>query len=364
MKICFISLFSYTLFNKEANVLFGGSEVQLYNIGCELAKNSGIKVSFIVGNFGQNKIEFNGNVRIIRSIKVKNRASIFSKIFSVILQFYYLRKVNADVYVKRAAGPEVFFIALYSRILSRKFIYMTAHEIDCSGEYIRKNGIAGMLYKLGLKWSNVVITQTKEQCRMLKEKHDIDSIVMRSGYYIPEKNTHKKEEFILWVARLENWKCPDIFIEIAKKFPKERFVMIAPISSDKIYAENIKREAIKNNIEFIPGLSLAEVDNYFKNAKLFVNTSAYEGFPNTFIQASMHGVPILSMGVNPDNIINEYGIGFFANNNFQKLIGFIDEILTNKAMYEKISDNAYAYAKNNHNIEALSKELEIVINKT
>lgn len=52
MKICFVALFSYPLFQKGYDGQFGSAEIQLFNIGNEL-KRGEVKVAFIVGDSGQ-----------------------------------------------------------------------------------------------------------------------------------------------------------------------------------------------------------------------------------------------------------------------------------------------------------------------
>lgn len=361
MKICFVSFFAYPLFNVNCSVTFGGAEVQLFNLAQSI-KNK-YEVSFIVGNFGQKKQEIYNNVKVFKSVRLGSKYGLFKKIKSVLIQLFVMRESNADIYIKRAAGPEVGIIALYCMLFRKKFVYMTAGEIDCSGEYRRKNKFLGLLYEFGLKHADTLITQSKDHQRLLKDTYGLESFILNTGYNIPKSGSGSKE-YILWVARLDKCKQPEIFLDLAKMFPEESFVMIAPASSDLAYAQKIQRKAKDvRNMQFISGVPFFKIDEYFKNAKIFINTSHYEGFPNTFVQAAMHGIPIVSLNVNPDLIFEKNNIGYYANNNPNVLAGKVKLLINEKNIYNKISANAHTYAVENHDLRKTQNNFLCILDK-
>lgn len=89
--------------------------------------------------------------------------------------------------------------------------------------------------------------------------------------------------------------------------------------------------------------------------KVFINSSIYEGFPNTFIQSLKNCTPIISLNVDPDNIIKMYNVGFFCNDDISKAELYLQKLIEDKNLYKNISQNAYLYTLYNHDIEVISK---------
>lgn len=360
-KLVFISLFAHSLFDSRSSVIFGGSVVQLYNIATFMKQSSDVEVSFIVGDYSKNFYKKTYDDISVYNLFNLKKTSLFFKLFQGLKLLLFLVKLSPDTCVMRAASPEVSIVGLYCKIFRKKFVYMTAHEVDCTGEYRKNNPILGLLYEIGVKLANIVITQNEKQKIDIESNLGIKSTILKSGYVIPECHRNNAID-ILWVARLDKWKQAEVFLDLVKYFPNNSFVMIAPLSYDKKYANKIEISAKQNkNLKFIQGVPFGEIDSYFCQAKIFVNTSSYEGFPNTFVQAAMYGVPILSLSVNPDNLIDKNRIGIFAENNVQKLIEGCKRLLEDDQFYNIASSNAYRYAKNNHDILIIGKQCEVLL---
>jgi glycosyltransferase involved in cell wall biosynthesis len=101
---------------------------------------------------------------------------------------------------------------------------------------------------------------------------------------------------ILWVSTIRNWKRPWLFLALAKMLPQFHFVMVGgPDRNEQSVYEEIEKTAsgIKN-LTFVGFVPYEQIDSHFAKAKLFVNTSGSEGFPNSFLQAWLHEVPTIS----------------------------------------------------------------------
>ncbi|VAW13835.1 hypothetical protein MNBD_BACTEROID05-633, partial [hydrothermal vent metagenome] len=146
---------------------------------------------------------------------------------------------------------------------------------------------------------------------------------------------------ILWVATIKEWKRPEIFIRLAKMFPKEKFVMVGGMSKkSNEYYEKIKDMALKvKNLEFRGYLNLEEVEEEFSRAKIFVNTSVQEGFPNTFLQSWRRGIPVVSY-IDPDGIIEKESLGHVVSHE-KTMVDGLNHWLMNDQNYSQRIRNIF-----------------------
>ncbi len=360
MKICFIAPKAYQLFNPKVKSTFGGAEVQLFLLATELAQRHDLDIHFMVADYNQSFIENYHNVNIWKAINFKNNFILQSFTF-----FKVFNKINADIYIQRTLTLQSGLIALYCKLKRKKFIYMVAHDSEVDGTHkLYRNKITNFLAKINFKFAHKIVVQNNYQNeKLLAQK--FNPHIVKSSYPI-EKN-FKKPNYpkILWVGRSEPWKRPELFLEIAKLFPLEKFIMIcAPSTDTPELAKKIKAESTHiKNLEFIEFVPFKDINQYFLNAKIYINTSVKEGFPNTFIQATKNRTPILSLNVNPDNFIVEYDCGFFCNNNLNTMIKNIQNILINPMLYNRLAQNAYQYAIKNHDITVNANKFIDIITK-
>lgn len=360
-KICIISLKAYPLFNKACNEIFGGAEVQLFLLAQELVKYKNFDVNFIVGDYGQESPEYHSGITVIKSFQIKN--SSLTKNIKFLRSFIH---ANADIYIQRTMAPASGIIAILCKLLRKQFIYMVAHDEEVDGTYRKNKGVLrALLANIVFKLADVVIVQDTTQKYLLYTDKGKNSFVIRSGYPINETNMNK-DNYVLWVGRSEHWKRPELFIKLAKLNTDFKFKMICPQAFNH-YAKkysSLKQEAIEiENLEFIEYVPFDDIDEYFQRARIFINTSEKEGFPNTFVQATKNGTLIISLNVNPDNFLNEYNCGFFCDGDFSILNIKLNQISRNPLFYKEISENAYKYAKKNHDITKNARQLYDIIDE-
>lgn len=366
LRICFVMFGAYPLFNREVNETFGGSEVELYNLATYLAGFEHNQVDFIVGDYGQRNIEIRQNIRLIKVkyMHLDKYGSFKYKILRYFYLFSILLRQPSQIYITKTASELLGWLVLFEKIFKRKkVVYRLGSDKDADIEFWEKDRKLYLLYKLGLERCNLIYTQSKDQQRMLLERYGIKSRVLKNVFHLAKDETENSRQYILWVSRCEPLKRPLLFLELAKNLPDEKFVMIMPYvqKTDELQNERIKRITAEvkkaavelNNFEYLEYVPFNQIQNYYNKAKLFVNTSEYEGFPNSFIQSCVGKAGILSLRVNPDEFLTENNLGHCCRDNMEEAINFIRGLDADRI--EKMGRNAGEYVKQNHDVSSIGK---------
>lgn len=350
-KICFVSLFTSGIYHPEADLKFGGSETQMYFLARELAKNQDFSVNMVVLDFGQADGEVFENVTLRKAYKRGgSKLNIIVGFFKLMLA---IRRANPDVIVCRAFGREVGVSALYAKIFRKKLVYSYANDQDGDGTFFM--GLAGEIFKYGFINADFYIAQTefqKEYFSKLYHRRVGDIAVIKNSWPIAEFSPVNRE-FVLWVGSSADLKQPEIFLDLATAIPTEKFVMImtrSKMNSQKW--DDINTAAVNiPNLKIIPSVPFLEIDEYFSKAKVLVNTSFSEGFPNIFLQAARAKTPILTLKIDPDKFIEKCDCGSCFDNDYEELLKELKILLANPETATIKGANAYQYFLAEHAIE-------------
>lgn len=277
----------------------------------------------------------------------------------VIKWYWVFRSIGADVYVMRCASLQVGYMQRACALLGRRFVYMVAHQQDVSGEYARSHGALGKFFEGGLKRADAIVCQHADQVPLIRSRYHRDARLIRSLCPFPvAASSEAPRSMILWIARVEPWKQPDLFIELARRIPEHFFVMVGAASQTE--PQNLPRllERGKDlpNLRFLAGVPFAITSTLFEEAMIFVNTSSAEGFPNTFLQAAACGTPTVSWTVNPEGILERYEMGYCANGEWERFERCIRLLCTDAALRERIGENARRYVQEHHSPAVIARE--------
>lgn len=352
MKACFVCARILPLFGIGSNTEFGGAEVQISRIARYLVKQ-GFDVDILVGMEEGPEPRVVDGVRLVPAIDDAPDKGASGKLKAKLGLFRAMRRSQAEVFVTSCADPDVGLVAMFAKVLGKSSVYRVAHDTDCDGTYERKNGWRGKLFGFGLRNAVGVVAQHADQAAALKLR-GIDPVLIRNSFDLSAARSAESRDIdALWVGRCETWKRPFEFLEIARRLPGLRFTMICATKRGREkFMRELRAAAVEvPNLEFLDGVPFDEVQGYFERAKLLVGTSEAEGFPNTYIQASIAATPIAALEVDPDGFIEKSACGINAHGDLDRLIEGIGHLLTDKADWRTCSTNALSYAKRTHDLQ-------------
>jgi glycosyltransferase involved in cell wall biosynthesis len=166
---------------------------------------------------------------------------------------------------------------------------------------------------------------------------------------------------VLWIANFKYLKQPENFIELAIRMRSIcndcncRMIMAGRITPNY---QKMLDDALKANphIEYAGELTQKDVNKLLLESHLLVNTSIYEGFSNTFVQAWMRKVPVVSMHSNPNEVITKRNIGYIAPT-LDELTEKVAKLVSNEKLRDEMGNRAYIHAVENHSLEKNIKKL-------
>lgn len=332
--------------------------MDVYSIALELTKFPDFEVSFVVGDFGQKKFEKHNLIKVLKSFRTDLKGFsrfLYGAFIAGPKLLSALRKAQADIYFQEGAGYETLLVAIFCRLARKRFVYRIPTRVECTNEALRLWPIMGRAFRFGLKMADAIITQDQDEVNLLKRNLELTSTAIYSTTPIPDKAQlvpTDQRKYILWVSRLVKLKHPEIFLKVAKCFPNEKFILNGPPAPNNMkFDQEIKREASHvPNLIFSQGMKRPELDETYRHAKLFLNTSDVEGFPITFIEAGKYGVPIITLNVDPDNILSKNKFGECAKGSVDFLIKIVGEWLEKESKRDVASKAFRYYVENTNDI--------------
>jgi glycosyltransferase involved in cell wall biosynthesis len=210
-----------------------------------------------------------------------------------------MKRADADIYYFRTSSVYTGFGAVFTRLHGRRSVYAAASDADFMPglefiQYERDRRI----FRYGLRHVDAIVAQNPGQVRDCLQHYGREPVFVPSCYKVPAGSRADPGGPVAWVATVRPNKRPEMFLEVARRLPHRRFLMVGGAGGgdrESIgYYESVEREArALPNVEFAGFVPLADVEALYDRASLLVNTSVTEGFPNTFLHAWARGIPTL-----------------------------------------------------------------------
>ncbi|NUM65684.1 glycosyltransferase family 4 protein [candidate division KSB1 bacterium] len=361
MRICFAMDFHYS-------ERIGGAEVQAWLLARELARR-GHEVHYLA-----------------QSLQGKANEMEVRELWRNGLEYYRtLRRLAPDMIIQRMTSFNTGVTGLYARRHHKPFAWIcTDNGIPERWLFTRKEwhaarqkGLSGKLKSpilllnavindlardWGMRQATHVFTQNEEQFDKLLSNYGLTSLHMPSGHELPRAGIAPPARFhhkiILWVGNLGANKRPEKFIQLAKLVQKRewKFVIVGGKEGVSSFEESFGETRL-DNLHWLGKLTFNETLLWFDQATIFVNTSKIEGegFPNTFIQSWLRGVPVVTLGVDPNQFITKNDLGRVGKD-VQTMVDALHELLGDEADYCRMSERIAAFAARQFTIATVADQ--------
>ena len=252
----------------------------------------------------------------INVIRINRSSPIIFRWLKTIVKIYSNSK-KSDLIFVNGLGTETTIANLFIRKkVIRKIVGDPVWErvynknlIDESFDDFQENnhGLSISLQKMIRNWSinksNLIITPSQHLKNFIdKIGFDKNIFVINNGVNIEQHNKVVLENNIiqlLVVSRLVSQKNIDSIIKAVKVMENENIIL--NIVGDGSEINNlkllVKKYELDKKINFIGKIENTKLNEYLKNADIFIQASNYEGLPHSILEAINYEIPILSTEV-------------------------------------------------------------------
>lgn len=286
-----------------------------------------------------------------------------------------LRRISPDVIYQRVGCAYTGVAARYAAVHGKRLVWHVASDrnlIPKNFSWGWKGPLQYLEYKLlayGIRNATAVVVQTWDQERLLRKYYNRTATAVIANFHpMPEEHYKKSDELvrICWVANMKTLKRPEKFIKLAEdcsNIKNLEFIMIgSPSASMAGWEEMMNRIHGLEKLNYLGRQSQEKVNRTLAESHILVNTSDYEGFSNTFVQAWLREVPVLSLSVNPDGVFDKREIGVCAGGDYRKLKSELLALIGDPDRRHRMGLAAKDYAERQHgagNLSTLVSLLEL-----
>ncbi len=367
-SICFVSPYGYPILTEDGAGA-GGAERQFFLFGRALAE-AGWEISFITH----------------RPPAEHSRKPPFFPVFPV--DFSYLggsklrmpgawlqlmramRRADADFYALKTPGHLLSVMLLGCRLLRKKLVFWAQMTFDANPSERTFSRLGSAFQDYGTRRADFIIAQSEDQRRGFRSNYGREAVVVRNicgslarGTASAGAPAETAAAKVLWVGNSLAKKRPEVALELARCLPQFRFAMAMNNCAGGQF-ERVRRAAAPlANVRFLGQVASAQMEDWFAKGRVLLSTSVAEGFPNTFLQAWMNSMPVVSLEIDPDQLIQSRRLGLLADSQAVKacdgnpaklaecLVAPLTLLLTDHNLRSQLGANAKCYVEEHHSPE-------------
>lgn len=221
--------------------------------------------------------------------------------------------------VEGKGGKSKWFWKLFYLPVSRRLRHY-AKEIDillCNSEYTRQ----------------AILTKWKR-----------DATVIYPPVAVENFKPAPKEDFVVTVGRFVSIKNYELVVEVAKRMPHVKFIIIGRKQTSDPYYEKIARSK-PENLALMPNLPADRMNIILSKAKLYLHTMVGEHFGISVVEAMAAGcIPVVHNSGGTREIVQDVG---YIYNNVDECVDCINRGLASNLEPATIAQHAHKFSSEN-----------------
>ncbi len=342
-----------TFYDAAAASNSGGAERQTVLLARALARR-GLRVAHIVHPVADPRPMADAPVTLIEQAKPESHGSLRDLAAKSRQVWSGLEAADAAVQVFRGANGTIGVGGLWARRHGRRLVFAGANDSDFTlAGFTGPRDPRAAFFRGGMRVVDAVVVQSADQERLARERFPRLTDVEQVNSFVEESPaaTGPGEAF-LWVSRLVDYKRPMLYADLAEAVPEARFWMIPTWTlddgHDDALAELQARAATIDNLEVLDQRSHSELQELIGRAVAMVNTSSFEGMPNTWLEGWARGVPALTLSFDPDDRIAAHDLGVAAGGSWEDFVGATRRLWERRSDRDGRGDTVRAYVADVH----------------
>lgn len=350
----------------------GGAEYQVQCLLDELCATRRFEIHYLAREFAPDLRPEGFEIHKVGRSKAVRHLGYLVDAFPL---YHALADIRPDVIYQRVACGYTGIAAYYAKRHGARLVWHVSHDSDLmpdsklEGRGLLRRTLERRAVEYGIRHAHHIVVQTEKQRLLLENNYRRAAAATIANFHPQPRETIDKSgaPLILWVANLKPWKQPEVFVRVAAALadlPNARFVMVGGMPGARLrqwYEPLIRAMGATPRLEYLGARSQDDINQMLAKAHLLINTSVHEGFPNTFIQAWMREVPVVSLHVDPDGVIESEGLGRHATSE-NDLIAAVRMFIEDDALRTEYAARARKYALEKHsmrNAHELGRLLEL-----
>jgi glycosyltransferase involved in cell wall biosynthesis len=350
-RICFYVPYLYPVASGGEIQTVGGSEVRHWALARALAARN-FDVVVATCDYGQGPVLTRDGVTLLRTYSthagVPGLRFFYPRLWKAVRT---LHRAGADVYLASGSGMATGWAYDAARLCGSRFVFLASSDGDAlpSLPWLTKRR-EKWWYLRALRGADARVAQTELQARLFRDNVGVEALVIANPVELPAAPADAaSSDTVLWLSTYKPSKRPDWFLELARRLPQLRFVMIGfPPAGDATESWIEAKTAAGDlpNLEVHGFVEHSRIGAFLRTAGLFVHTSPLEGFPMTLLEAWSYGIPSVT-SFDPGGVVERHGIGQVVGE-FEELVREVAAAMAAPEKRRALGARARAYIEHHH----------------